>query len=109
MFSGIIREVGEIKYLSKKKDTLGIRSNLSNLVLGESISCSGTLVEAYGKGVLIQGESSVGKSETALGLIERQHRLVSDDVVIITKREGSYLEGEGPNISRHLLEIRGIG
>lgn len=75
----------------------------------QSVSCSGTLVEAYGKGVLIQGDSSVGKSETALGLIERQHRLVSDDVVIISKREGSYLEGEGPKISRHLMEIRGIG
>ena len=75
----------------------------------KSVSCSGTLVEAYGKGVLIQGDSSVGKSETALGLIERQHRLVSDDVVIINKREGSYLVGEGPIISRHLMEIRGIG
>tara|TARA_A100001015_G_scaffold96045_1_gene106774 strand:- start:7984 stop:8922 length:939 start_codon:yes stop_codon:yes gene_type:complete len=75
----------------------------------KSISCSGTLVEAYGKGVLIQGDSSVGKSETALGLIERRHRLVSDDVVIINKREGAYLEGEGPKISRHLMEIRGIG
>lgn len=75
----------------------------------KSESCSGTLVEAYGKGVLIQGDSSIGKSETALGLIERQHRLVSDDVVIINKREGSYLEGEGPKISRHLMEIRGIG
>lgn len=75
----------------------------------KSESCAGTLVEAYGKGVLIQGDSSVGKSETALGLIERQHRLVSDDVVIISKREGSYLEGEGPSITRHLMEIRGIG
>jgi HPr kinase/phosphorylase len=78
-------------------------------VFSESISCSGTLVEAFGKGVLIQGDSSVGKSETALGLLERQHRLVSDDVVIINKREGSYLVGEGPKISRHLMEIRGIG
>lgn len=75
----------------------------------KSESVYGTLVEAYGKGVLIQGDSSVGKSETALGLIERQHRLVSDDVVIVSKREGSYLEGEGPRISRHLMEIRGIG
>ena len=75
----------------------------------QSLSCPGTLVEAYGKGVLIQGDSSIGKSETALGLIERQHRLVSDDVVIINKREGSYLEGQGPKISRHLMEIRGIG
>jgi HPr kinase/phosphorylase len=74
-----------------------------------SESVSGTLVEAFGKGVLIQGDSSIGKSETALGLIVRQHRLVSDDVVIINKREGSYLEGEGPSITRHVMEIRGIG
>jgi len=72
-------------------------------------SCYGTLVEAFGKGVLIQGDSSVGKSETALGLIERQHRLVSDDVVILSRREGTYIEGEGPAITRHLMEIRGIG
>jgi len=75
----------------------------------KSESCYGTLVEAFGKGVLIQGDSSVGKSETALGLIERQHRLVSDDVVILSKREGTYIEGEGPAITRHLMEIRGIG
>ncbi len=75
----------------------------------KSESCYGTLVEAFGKGVLIQGDSSVGKSETALGLIERQHRLVSDDVVILSRREGTYIEGEGPAITRHLMEIRGIG
>lgn len=69
----------------------------------------GTLVEVFGVGVLIQGESSVGKSETALGLIERGHRLISDDVVRVRRREGSYLEGCGLELSRHLMEIRGIG
>lgn len=72
-------------------------------------SCHGTLVEAFGIGVLIQGNSSVGKSETALGLIERGHRLISDDVVMIKKREGGILEGRGPELTRHMLEIRGIG
>ncbi len=72
-------------------------------------SCHGTLVEAFGIGVLIQGDSSVGKSEAALGLIERGHRLISDDVVRVKKRKGAYLEGSGPEITRHLLEIRGIG
>lgn len=74
-----------------------------------NLSCHGTLVEAFGVGVLIQGDSSIGKSETALGMIERGHRLISDDVVIVKKKEGSYLEGSGPELTRHLLEIRGIG
>jgi len=74
-----------------------------------SMTCHGTLVEAFGVGVLIQGDSSIGKSEAALGLIERGHRLISDDVVKIRLREGSYLEGSGPELTRHLLEIRGIG
>ena len=58
-----------------------------------TLSCHGTLVEAFGLGVLIQGDSSVGKSETALGMIERGHRLVSDDIVRIKKRENFYLRG----------------
>ncbi len=74
-----------------------------------SITCHGTLVEAFGVGVLIQGDSSIGKSEAALGLIERGHRLISDDVVRVKLKEGSYLEGSGPELTRHLMEIRGIG
>jgi len=58
---------------------------------------------------LIEGESSVGKSETALGLIERGHRLISDDIVQVKKHEGMYLEGVAPELTKHLLEIRGIG
>lgn len=83
------------------------------MVLGEEfspkISTHACLVEAFGMGVLIQGDSSAGKSEAALGLIERGHRLISDDVVIIKRREGFYLEGEGPELTKHMLEIRGIG
>lgn len=68
----------------------------------------GTLIEAYGIGVLIQGDSSVGKSEAALGLIERGHRLISDDVVLVKgKQQG--LMGSGPELNKHLLELRGIG
>ncbi len=73
------------------------------------MTCHGTLVEAFGVGVLIQGDSSVGKSEAALGLIERGHRLISDDVVNVKVKEGYYLEGSGPELTRHLMEIRGIG
>jgi len=73
------------------------------------MSTHACLVEAFGLGILIQGDSSVGKSEAALGLIERGHRLVSDDIVILKRREGFYLEGEGPELTKHMLEIRGIG
>lgn len=73
------------------------------------VTLHGTLVEVFGIGVLIQGESSIGKSETALGLIERGHRLVSDDAVRVIWREGSFLEGSGAPLTRHLMEIRGIG
>ncbi|QVL57382.1 MAG: HPr(Ser) kinase/phosphatase [Simkaniaceae bacterium] len=72
-------------------------------------SVHGTLVEAYGIGVLIQGDSSVGKSEAALGLIERGHRLISDDVVKIRTREGVGVIGFGHELNKHLLELRGIG
>ena len=58
---------------------------------------------------MIQGDSSVGKSETALGLIERGHRLITDDIVKVRKREGGYLEGFGAELTRHHMEIRGIG
>lgn len=75
----------------------------------QTLSCHGTLVEVFGVGVLIQGDSSVGKSEAALGLIERGHRLISDDIVNVKKKEASYLEGYGAEITRHHMEIRGIG
>lgn len=74
-----------------------------------SQSVHGSFVEVFGVGVLIQGESSIGKSETALGLIERGHRLIADDIVRVKRKEGSDLEGRGVELSRHLMEIRGIG
>lgn len=92
--------------------TMNLLSKMT-LILNEEFSptmtCHGTLVEAFGVGVLIQGDSSVGKSEAALGLIERGHRLISDDVVKVRVREGTYLEGTGPELTRHMMEIRGIG
>ncbi len=92
--------------------TMNLLSKMT-LILSEEFSptmtCHGTLVEAFGVGVLIQGDSSVGKSEAALGLIERGHRLISDDVVKVRLREGTYLEGTGPELTRHMMEIRGIG
>jgi HPr kinase/phosphorylase len=92
--------------------TMNLLSKLTHILSEEfapQSTCHGTLVEVFGLGVLIQGQSSVGKSETALGLIERGHRLVADDVVKVSKKEGGYLEGSGPQLSRHIMEIRGIG
>lgn len=74
-----------------------------------TMSCHGTLVEAFGVGALIQGSSSVGKSEAALGLIERGHRLITDDIVRMQLCDGKYIEGSGPELTRHMMEIRGIG
>src|SRR3990172_4219438 len=90
-------------------DNLSKMTLILNEELSPTMTCHGTLVEAFGVGVLIQGDSSIGKSEAALGLIERGHRLISDDVVKVRTREGSYLEGSGPELTRHLMEIRGIG
>lgn len=67
------------------------------------------LVEVYGEGVLIQGESGVGKSETALELVKRGHRLVADDLTEIRRVSSKTLVGTAPEIIRHLIEIRGIG
>jgi len=92
--------------------TMNLLSRLTLLLTEEfslSMSLHGTLVEVFGVGVLIRGDSSVGKSETALGLIERGHRLISDDIVKVKKKEGSYLEGSGAELTRHHMEIRGIG
>lgn len=105
-------EKKNIPLFRTRMSTMNLLSKMTILLNEEfspSMTCHGTLVEAFGVGVLIQGDSSVGKSEAALGLIERGHRLISDDVVKIRVREGSYLEGSGPELTRHLMEIRGIG
>lgn len=77
--------------------------------LAPCISIHGVLVDVYGEGVLIMGESGIGKSEAALELIKRGHRLVSDDVVEIRKVSDATLVGSAPDITRHLIELRGIG
>ena len=102
----------EIPLLASEMETVSLLNQITVILTDEcspSLSCHGTLVEAFGIGLLIQGDSSIGKSEAALGLIERGHRLISDDIVKIKKRKGGYLEGTGPELTKHLLEIRGIG
>lgn len=80
-----------------------------NEELAPRISIHGVLVDVYGIGVLIMGESGIGKSEAALELIHRGHRLVSDDVVEIRKISDDTLIGTSPDITRHFIELRGIG
>jgi HPr kinase/phosphorylase len=73
------------------------------------ITVHGSLVDVYGCGLLFTGRSAIGKSETALDLVERGHRLVADDVVTITRRHGDVLIGTGNQLLRHHMEIRGLG
>ena len=80
-----------------------------NVELAPRISIHGVLVDVYGEGVLIMGESGIGKSEAALELIKRGHRLVSDDVVEIRRVSDVTLVGSAPDITRHFIELRGIG
>ena len=80
-----------------------------NVELAPRISIHGVLVEVYGEGILIMGESGIGKSEAALELIKRGHRLVTDDVVEIKKVSDDTLIGTAPDITRHFIELRGIG
>ena len=80
-----------------------------NVELAPCISIHGVLVDVYGVGVLMMGESGIGKSEAALELINRGHRLVTDDVVEIRKVSDDTLVGKAPDITRHFIELRGIG
>ncbi len=80
-----------------------------NVKLAPCISVHGVLVDVYGEGVLITGESGIGKSEAALELIKRGHRLVTDDVVELRKVSDDTLIGSAPEITKHFIELRGIG
>lgn len=80
-----------------------------NVQLAPTITIHGVLVDVYGEGVLIMGESGIGKSEAALELIKRGHRLVADDAVEIKKVSDETLIGTSPEITRHFIELRGIG
>ncbi len=77
--------------------------------LAPCISIHGVLVDVFGEGVLLMGESGIGKSEAALELVKRGHRLVSDDVVEIRKVSDETLVGTAPNITKYFIELRGIG
>ncbi|MGE5177296.1 MAG: HPr(Ser) kinase/phosphatase [Hyphomicrobiales bacterium] len=78
-------------------------------VFAPSVTTHGSLVDVYGIGLLFTGRSGIGKSETALDLVERGHRLVADDVVRITRRHGDILIGACNEVLKHTMEIRGLG
>lgn len=80
-----------------------------NIELAPRMTTHGVLVEVYGEGVLLLGDSGVGKSETAIELVKRGHRLVADDAVEIKKVSDKSLIGSAPDIIRHFIELRGIG
>jgi len=88
---------------------LSLLTNYLEEVLAPEETVSGVLVDIYGIGVLIKGESSIGKSETAIQLVKRGHRLVADDLIIVKKIGEKQLIGMAPEVSRYFLEIRGIG
>ncbi len=80
-----------------------------NVNLAPRITRHGVLVEVYGEGILLLGESGVGKSETAIELVKRGHRLIADDAVEIKRVSAKALVGSAPEIIRHFIELRGIG
>lgn len=111
----------EMLELAKKHSVALLRSNettctlmgslisVLNLELAPRITRHGVLVEVYGEGVLLLGESGVGKSETAIELVKRGHRLVADDAVEIKRVGVKRLVGSAPELIRHYIELRGIG
>lgn len=107
-----IAQEKNVPILMTKKATSAFMAEIIrwlNVMLAPCISVHGVLVDVYGEGVLITGESGIGKSEAALELIKRGHRLVSDDVVEIRKVSDDTLIGNAPDITKHFIELRGIG
>ncbi len=101
-----------IPVLMSKKSTSDFMAEIIrwlNVKLAPCIVVHGVLVDVYGEGVLITGESGIGKSEAALELIKRGHRLVSDDAVEIRKVSDDTLIGSAPDVTKHFIELRGIG
>ncbi|MFY9377774.1 MAG: HPr(Ser) kinase/phosphatase [Peptococcia bacterium] len=98
--------------LWSEKETSDLKVDLTLYLqnqLAESIQCHATLMDVYGVGVLITGESGIGKSETALALLQDNHLLVADDSVTIKRPRPDMLFGSGPELTKDLLEVRGIG
>ncbi|EFX53838.1 HPr(Ser) kinase/phosphatase [Streptococcus cristatus ATCC 51100] len=105
-------EEKQIAILTNRTSTSRLSGEISSFLdsrLAVRTSVHGVLMDIYGMGVLIQGDSGIGKSETGLELVKRGHRLVADDRVDIFAKDEMTLWGEPAEILRHLLEIRGVG
>ncbi|AGN38063.1 HPr(Ser) kinase/phosphatase [Bacillus paralicheniformis] len=105
-------EENGVPVLRSPLKTTRLTSRLTNFLesqLAPTTAIHGVLVDVYGVGVLIIGKSGVGKSETALELVKRGHRLVADDCVEIRQEDQDTLIGSAPELIEHLLEIRGLG
>ncbi len=113
--------LAEMAQMAQKYDVPLMRTHLStsrflaaliaylNIQLAPRITMHGVLVEVYGEGILLLGDSGVGKSETAIELVKRGHRLIADDAVEIKRVSDTTLVGSSPEIIRHFVELRGIG
>ena len=112
---GVYKEMAElhgVPLLVAKESTSDFEAALIaflNLHLAPRITRHGVLVEVYGEGILLLGESGVGKSETAIELVKRGHRLIADDAVEIRRVSNKSLVGTAPDNIRHFIELRGIG
>ncbi len=107
-----IAEAHSICVFTSKLSTTELSQILSNYLddkFAPSLVVHGSLVDVYGTGLLFTGRSGIGKSEIALDLIERGHRLVSDDVVMLIKKTEGVLIGTGSEMLKHFMEIRGVG
>ena len=102
-------QVPLLRTSDRSSDFMAALISFLNVELGPRITRHGVLVEVYGEGVLLLGDSGVGKSETAIELVKRGHRLIADDAVEIKKVSATTLVGRAPEIIRHYVELRGIG
>lgn len=111
MIIDIANETG-VPILSTEKTTAVVIVELINWMdekLAETETIYGVLANVYGEGILITGPSGIGKSETAVELIKRGHRLVADDIVNVSKVSEAVIMGSAPELTRHFVEIRGLG
>ncbi len=102
-------EIPVFQSQEKSSEFMAALISYLNVHLGPRITRHGVLVEVYGEGVLILGDSGVGKSETAIELVKRGHRLIADDAVDIRRVSATTLVGSAPELIRHYVELRGIG
>lgn len=111
IFLDIAHKYNRPVFLTKKNTSVFMAEAIRwlNVMLAPCISVHGVLLDIYGEGVLITGESGIGKSEAALELIKRGHRLVTDDVVELRKVSDDTLVGAAPDITKNFIELRGIG